>query len=63
MDLQNNPNFISSFANDKSCLTSNPMHIDFIKKTMLENNVSEKSISLHRFKKTTKYYRLKKQRK
>ena len=30
---------------------------------MLENNVSEKSISLHRFKKTTKYYRLKKQRK
>ena len=32
MDLQNNPNFISSFANDKSCLTSNPMHIDFIKK-------------------------------
>lgn len=23
----------ASFANDKSCLTSNPMHIDFIKKT------------------------------
>ena len=22
----------ASFANDKSCLTSNPMHIDFIKK-------------------------------
>lgn len=23
----------ASFANDKSCLTRNPMHIDFIKKT------------------------------
>ena len=22
----------ASFANDKSCLTSNPMHIDFVKK-------------------------------
>ena len=26
------PRYVS-FANDKSCLSSNPMHIDFIKKT------------------------------